>query len=277
MCTSPDGVWSRNRDRTAQSIKQRENQSGPSGTPDYLTGKSSSSSRLKKQGRIEHEASGRVKAKRAYNKYFKDGVSQTATEVIHCSFTDAVNAITGTVGAIEGFRTWRRRWVSEYEFSGNEAHDAAAPNITSMITNAGEAAPVTELAFNPAFLKKVDELELSVRTANCLKNDNVAYIGDLVQKTEAGMLRTPNFGRKCLNEIKEVLVQMGLHLGIWKSSRMASRKTSRNWPSASRVIAKTGARRAPLHATAVQSPRTRRLAARQRGDEAADCGQGCGT
>ena len=61
---------------------------------------------------------------------------------------------------------------------------------------------------------KVDELELSVRSANCLKNDNIVYIGDLVQKTEAEMLRTPNFGRKSLNEIKEVLSQMGLHLGM---------------------------------------------------------------
>jgi len=71
-----------------------------------------------------------------------------------------------------------------------------------------------ELEFNAALLKKVDELELSVRSANCLKNDNIVYIGDLIQKTEAEMLRTPNFGRKSLNEIKEVLAQMGLHLGM---------------------------------------------------------------
>ncbi|WP_439614416.1 DNA-directed RNA polymerase subunit alpha, partial [Reyranella sp.] len=67
---------------------------------------------------------------------------------------------------------------------------------------------------NRYLLKKVDELELSVRSANCLKNDNIIYIGDLVQKTEAEMLRTPNFGRKSLNEIKEVLAGMGLHLGM---------------------------------------------------------------
>jgi len=73
---------------------------------------------------------------------------------------------------------------------------------------------VQELAFNPALLKKVDELELSVRSANCLKNDNIVYIGDLIQKTESEMLRTPNFGRKSLNEIKEVLAGMGLHLGM---------------------------------------------------------------
>jgi DNA-directed RNA polymerase subunit alpha len=71
-----------------------------------------------------------------------------------------------------------------------------------------------ELEFNAALLKKVDELELSVRSANCLKNDNIVYIGDLIQKTESEMLRTPNFGRKSLNEIKEVLAQMGLHLGM---------------------------------------------------------------
>jgi len=71
-----------------------------------------------------------------------------------------------------------------------------------------------ELPFNKNLLRKVDELELSVRSANCLKNDNIIYIGDLVQKSETDMLRTPNFGRKSLNEIKEVLGQMGLHLGM---------------------------------------------------------------
>ena len=71
-----------------------------------------------------------------------------------------------------------------------------------------------EPELNRHLLRKVDELELSVRSANCLKNDNIVYIGDLIQKTEAEMLRTPNFGRKSLNEIKEVLTQMGLHLGM---------------------------------------------------------------
>ena len=72
----------------------------------------------------------------------------------------------------------------------------------------------TELEFNKNLLKKVDELELSVRSMNCLKNDNIIYIGDLVQKTEPEMLRTPNFGRKSLNEIKEVLNSMSLYLGM---------------------------------------------------------------
>ncbi|MEP9367076.1 DNA-directed RNA polymerase subunit alpha [Xanthobacter sp. VNH20] len=77
-----------------------------------------------------------------------------------------------------------------------------------------ESTAIQELPFNPALLKKVDELELSVRSANCLKNDNIVYIGDLIQKSETEMLRTPNFGRKSLNEIKEVLASMGLHLGM---------------------------------------------------------------
>jgi DNA-directed RNA polymerase subunit alpha len=71
-----------------------------------------------------------------------------------------------------------------------------------------------DLPFNRNLLRKVDELELSVRSANCLKNDNIVYIGDLVQKSEQEMLRTPNFGRKSLNEIKEVLAAMGLSLGM---------------------------------------------------------------
>ncbi len=71
-----------------------------------------------------------------------------------------------------------------------------------------------EPEFNKNLLKRVEELELSVRSMNCLKNDNIIYIGDLVQKTEPEMLRTPNFGRKSLNEIKEVLNTMSLYLGM---------------------------------------------------------------
>jgi DNA-directed RNA polymerase subunit alpha len=67
---------------------------------------------------------------------------------------------------------------------------------------------------NPSLFKSVDELELSVRSANCLQNANIRYIGELVQRTESEMLKTKNFGRKSLNEIKEVLASMGLELGM---------------------------------------------------------------
>lgn len=77
-----------------------------------------------------------------------------------------------------------------------------------------------DLGFDPILLHKVDELELSVRAHNCLKNENIIYIGDLVHKTENEMLRTANFGKKSLNEIKAVLANMGLSLGM----------NVQNWP-----------------------------------------------
>ena len=92
--------------------------------------------------------------------------------------------------------------------------DGIPQPTTGMIGQAAEPQESDANQLNRYLLKKVDELELSVRSANCLKNDNIIYIGDLVQKTEAEMLRTPNFGRKSLNEIKEVLSSMGLRLGM---------------------------------------------------------------
>ncbi|MFH1017328.1 MAG: DNA-directed RNA polymerase subunit alpha, partial [Pseudomonadota bacterium] len=69
-------------------------------------------------------------------------------------------------------------------------------------------------SINENLLRKVDELELSVRSANCLQNASIKFIGELVQKTESDMLKTKNFGRKSLNEIKEILAEMGLSLGM---------------------------------------------------------------
>ncbi|MGB1360866.1 MAG: DNA-directed RNA polymerase subunit alpha [Alphaproteobacteria bacterium] len=81
-------------------------------------------------------------------------------------------------------------------------------------TAAQEESAPEELPFDINLLRKVEELELSVRSANCLKNTRVELIGELVQYTENDLLRTPNFGRKSLNEIKEVLMGMGLNLGM---------------------------------------------------------------
>ncbi len=99
-------------------------------------------------------------------------------------------------------------------FSARILQDQLKPFINFDEPEAEAEVEKEELPFNKNLLKKVEELELSVRSANCLKNDNIVYIGDLVQKTEAEMLRTPNFGRKSLNEIKEVLAKMGIHLGM---------------------------------------------------------------
>ena len=80
----------------------------------------------------------------------------------------------------------------------------------------GFGAPSTgrEAKFDPILLRPVDELELTVRSANCLKAENIYYIGDLIQRTENELLKTPNLGRKSLNEIKEVLASRGLTLGM---------------------------------------------------------------
>ena len=75
-------------------------------------------------------------------------------------------------------------------------------------------AKITEMQFDPILLRPVDELELTVRSANCLKAENIHYIGDLVQRTEVELLRTPNLGKKSLTEIKEVLQSHGLMLGM---------------------------------------------------------------
>jgi hypothetical protein len=88
----------------------------------------------------------------------------------------------------------------------------ATPQLAAPVTS--DAAIKEELLFNLAWLKRTDELGLSVRSDNYLKNGDINYIGDLVQKTEDEMLRSPNLGRKGLNEIKEALAQMGLHLGM---------------------------------------------------------------
>ena len=100
-------------------------------------------------------------------------------------------------------------------FAARIMQDQLAPfiNFEDPQTEA-DAEKVDPFPFNRNLLRKVDELELSVRSANCLKNDNIVYIGDLVLKTESEMLRTPNFGRKSLNEIKEVLKVMNLELGM---------------------------------------------------------------
>ena len=83
-----------------------------------------------------------------------------------------------------------------------------------------------EVLIDPIMLRPVDELELTVRSANCLKAENANYIGDLVLKTEVELLRTPNLGKKSLNEIKEVLASHGLSLGM----------ELENWPPKEAVV-----------------------------------------
>ena len=94
-------------------------------------------------------------------------------------------------------------------------------DIDGVLAGSG-AARSSATTFDPILLRPVDELELTVRSANCLKAENIYYIGDLIQRTENELLKTPNLGRKSLNEIKEVLASRGLTLGM----------KLENWPAA---------------------------------------------
>jgi hypothetical protein len=95
------------------------------------------------------------------------------------------------------------RWDGDALARPGPSHPQASPELS-----------IEQLPFNSVLLRRVDMLELSVRTSRCLKDAPIIHIGDLVQKTEAEMLRMPNFGRNSLNEIKKVLASAGLHLGM---------------------------------------------------------------
>ena len=97
---------------------------------------------------------------------------------------------------------------------GKQDHSAARGGIEEKTEPTVEEEVLAETPLNEHLFRTVEELELSVRSANCLKNANIRYIGELVQKSEAEMLKTKNFGRKSLNEIKEILTEMGLSLGM---------------------------------------------------------------
>ncbi len=112
----------------------------------------------------------------------------------------------GAVSAEDAVRASAKILVEQIAvFAQLEGHELAAFD-----------APVQRSSqqFDPILLRPVDELELTVRSANCLKAENIYYIGDLIQRTENELLKTPNLGRKSLNEIKEVLASRGLTLGM---------------------------------------------------------------
>ena len=121
-----------------------------------------------------------------------------------------------------------RHRVAGYKLGRNTSHRRALLRnlVTSLImeerietttANAKAMKPLVseeQAKLSEHLWKSVDDLELSVRSANCLQNANIRYIGELVQKSESEMLKTKNFGRKSLKEIKELLAEMGLQLGM---------------------------------------------------------------
>lgn len=164
--------------------------------------------RVDERARVEHAALRRLRRYQTLRMYEKDGSRQKGREIVRCSFTTALEALCCYVGDKERSDAWQSTRCGDFEFDRHGILSNAFDDVTCE-----PELPSPEIAYEPLFFKKVAELELSIRSANCLKNYNIVYLGDLVQKTEAEMLRTPNFGRKSLNEIREVLAQMGLHLG----------------------------------------------------------------
>ena len=125
------------------------------------------------------------------------------SEPVDLVYLCSPNNPTGTVATREALAAW----VDYAKESGaillfEEQAETQAPQVEE------------PMPLNPHLFKSVDELELSVRSANCLQNANIRHIGELVQRTEAEMLKTKNFGRKSLNEIKDVLASMSLELGM---------------------------------------------------------------
>ena len=99
-------------------------------------------------------------------------------------------------------------------FTGWVKITSPAVAVSTLACRPRPSRPLPSKRWNENLFRRIDELELSVRSANCLENADIKYIGELVQRTEAEMLRTKNFGRKSLNEIKEILGDMGLSLGL---------------------------------------------------------------
>jgi DNA-directed RNA polymerase subunit alpha len=113
----------------------------------------------------------------------------------------------GAITAEDAVRSSAKILVEQLAvFAQLEGSELSAFNEPAQRSGAG--------SFDPILLRPVDELELTVRSANCLKAENIYYIGDLIQRTENELLKTPNLGRKSLNEIKEVLASRGLTLGM---------------------------------------------------------------
>jgi hypothetical protein len=162
-------------------------------------------------GRIEHDARARLQQYKTMRGYERDGRWQKGREILKCSFSAALEALTDAIGEDKKSNEWQSSYCRYYEFG---RYRAISVSQNDVVSEDAPPPPREKVPFNNVFLRNVGELELSVRSANCLKNDNIIFIGDLVQKTEAEMLRTPNFGRKSLNEIKEVLAQVGLRLGV---------------------------------------------------------------
>jgi DNA-directed RNA polymerase subunit alpha len=167
-----------------------------------------------------------------------DAVRSIGRIVLDASFSPVKRVSYTVESARVEQRTDLDKLVIEIETNGSVAPEEAVRSAATILVeqismfaniapgsggiDKGGAGAASGSAFDPILLRPVDELELTVRSANCLKAENIYYIGDLIQRTENELLKTPNLGRKSLNEIKEVLASRGLTLGM----------KLENWPPA---------------------------------------------
>lgn len=157
-------------------------------------------------GRIEHDARRALKRYRQLRMYDKEGHRQKGREIVNCRFDIALEALTALLDdaqRADAVKSWR---TFEYEF-GWTPPPPPEPDPPPYVPPIG-IPPTVHL------YRSVDKLEFSVRTSLCLANDGVQFVGGFARMSEAELLRIPNFGRKSLNELKEVLAQVGLHLGM---------------------------------------------------------------
>jgi hypothetical protein len=155
-------------------------------------------------GKVEHDARRRLKGYRQITWYKKDRSSQRGREIVKCSFGRALGALLEVMPEERRLKGWQSGRCEEFEF------DRPPPPIEPVVY------PLPDHWKPPAFLfsMRVEHLELSIRSSNCLSNAGIVHLGELVTKTEEEMLRTTIFGRKSLNEIKEELARLKLQLGM---------------------------------------------------------------
>jgi DNA-directed RNA polymerase subunit alpha len=183
---------------------------------------------LTKGGKLEMEI--KIEAGRGYQPVPARKIDQDSRSVGSILVDASFSPVRRVAYAVENARVEQRtdldRLVIDIETNGivdpEEAVRTAARILVEQLSvfadlkgteaAAGEAARAPQV--DPILLRPVDDLELTVRSANCLKAENIYYIGDLIQRTETELLKTPNLGRKSLNEIKEVLASKGLSLGM---------------------------------------------------------------
>jgi hypothetical protein len=160
---------------------------------------------VEESGRVESAALKRLKRHAVRRSYLKDGRIQRTREIVDCAFTDALEAL--EVGLTESERAsgWKSGDAVLYEFGRDSAEED--------LGRRKDPRPPIDMPEGYVYFMGTAELELSVRSENCFANEGIVHLGSLVTRSEAELLRVPNFGRRSLNEIKAALALVGLRLG----------------------------------------------------------------